>query len=235
MANRDIVVIGASAGGVESLRSLVRGLSPDLPAAVFVVMHVQPYAVSRLPEILARSCPLPVDHARDGDRIVPGRIYVAPPDRHLLLRPGRVELTRGPRENHTRPAVDPLFRSAARAYGRRVAGVVLSGALYDGAAGVLAVKTRGGAAVVQDPTEAAVDGMPRSALRLVEVDHVLPVAEIAPLLVRLARESVAEEGAAAMADDEERLAGSSSTTSRPKPKIGAWTSSRSTPARTAAG
>ncbi|MDP9364258.1 MAG: chemotaxis protein CheB [Chloroflexota bacterium] len=205
MTHRDIVVIGASAGGVEALIALVRGLPADLPAAVFVVLHTPPYAVSRLPQILERSCPLPAAHAANGEPILPGRIYVAPPDRHLLLRPGHVALTRGPRENHARPAVDPLFRSAARAYGRRVVGVVLSGALYDGAAGLLAVKTRGGVAVVQDPTEAAVAGMPRSALRLVQADHVLPVAEIAPAIVRLSEQTV-REGGDSMADAEERIA-----------------------------
>ena len=205
MTTRDIVVIGASAGGVQALTALVRELPPDLPAAIFVVMHVPPYAVSRLPEILSRACRLPAHHARHADRIQAGRIYVAPPDRHLLLRPGWVELSRGPRENHTRPAIDPLFRSAARAYGRRVVGIVLSGALYDGSAGLLAVQARGGVTIVQDPSEATVDSMPRSALRLVEADHVLPTAAIGPVLVSLAQESVRPERGERMADGEERL------------------------------
>jgi two-component system chemotaxis response regulator CheB len=203
--NRDIVAIGASAGGVEALIQICEQPPADLPAAVFVVLHTPPYAVSRLPRILARSGPLPAAHAVDGEPIEAGRVYVAPPDRHLLLRPGRVELSRGPRENHARPAVDPLFRSAARAYGPRVVGVVLSGALYDGSAGLMAIKARGGAAVVQDPVEAVVAGMPRSALRYVAADHVLPAAAIAPMLDRLAREPVAEGGAAAMADEQEPI------------------------------
>ena len=204
MPVHDIVVVGTSAGGVEALTALVHELPPDLPAAAFVVLHVPPYAVSRLPQILNRSGPVPAAHAEHGDRIVPGRIYVAPPDRHLLVRRGWVELSRGPRENHSRPAVDLLFRSAARAYGPRVVGVVLSGALYDGAAGMMAVKARGGVAVVQDPAEAAVDSMPRSALRFVEADYVLPAAEIAPALVRLVQEPVRQGGRALMVVSEER-------------------------------
>ncbi len=205
MPRRDIVVIGASAGGVAALTDLVARLPADLPAAVFVVVHVPPYAVSRLPEILSRSGPLPARHAVDGDEIRPGHILVAPPDRHLIVRAGRVALTRGPRENHSRPAIDPLFRSAARVYGPRVVGVVLSGALYDGSAGLLAIAARGGEVVVQDPDEAAVAGMPRSAIGTVDVAHVLPAREIGPLIDRLARGDGEELGEVAMADDEERL------------------------------
>ena len=205
MARRDIVVIGASAGGVEALRALVRELPADLPAAIFVVMHMPPYAASQLPEILRRSGPLPADQARDGDLITPGRIWVAPPDRHLLVRRGRIELSRGPRENHVRPAIDPLFRSAARAYGPRVIGVVMSGALYDGTAGLLAIKSRGGIAIVQDPADAAVESMPRSAMRIVAVDHVLPAPAIAAKLSELARQPVRREEAAPMVDEENRI------------------------------
>ena len=117
MAQHDIVVIGASAGGIEALQELVSRLPPDLPAALFVVVHISPYSVSRLSQILSRAGPLPATQAVDGEPIEPGHIYVAPPDRHLLVRPGWVALSRGPRENHSRPAIDPLFRSAARAYG----------------------------------------------------------------------------------------------------------------------
>ncbi len=201
----DIVVVGASAGGVETLTALVGGLPPDLPAAVFVVLHLPPYSASRLSAILDRAAPLPAAHPEDGEAVVPGRIIVAPPDRHLLLRPGRVALARGPRENHARPAIDPLFRTAARAYGSRVVGVVLSGALYDGSAGLLAIQARGGVAVVQDPAEAAVGAMPRNALRLVAADHVLPASAIGPLLGRLAREPV-EVRETRMTDQDERMA-----------------------------
>ena len=212
MPARDIVVVGASAGGIAALSALVGGLPADFPAAVFVVLHVPPYAESRLPEILRRSGPLPVAHAVDGEPIAGGRVYVAPPDRHLLVRRGRVELSRGPRENRSRPAVDPLFRTAARAYGPRTVGVVLSGALYDGSAGLLAVKSRGGLAIVQDPEQAATDGMPRSALRLTPVDHVVPAEAIGPLLDLLIRDPAPESsdhpnGAREMADPNEHMSG----------------------------
>src|SRR5262249_22147263 len=161
-----------------------------------------PLGRSRLPEILERAGALPAVFARDGMPVRGGRIVVAPPDRHLIVEPGWVELRRGPRENHARPAIDPLFRSAARAYGPRgVVGVILSGALYDGSAGLLAIHARGGVAVVQEPSEASFDSMPLSALRLVPVEHVLPAADIAPLLDRMARTPIAPGGEASMADD----------------------------------
>jgi len=185
-ATHDIVVIGASAGGVEALVELVRVLPPDIPAAIFVVLHVSPQATSVLPRILSRSGLLPAVHPADGDPIERGRIYVAPPDRHLLLHEGRVHVVRGPRENGHRPAVDPLFRTAARIYGPRVAAVVLTGSGDDGTAGLMAVKQRGGVAVVQNPAEAMSPRMPRSALEHVQVDYCLPLAQIPHLLVRLA-------------------------------------------------
>lgn len=205
MTRRDIVVIGASAGGIQALSALVGGLPADFAAAVLVVVHVPPYAVSRLPAILSRVGPLPAAPARQGEPIEAGRIYVAPPDRHVLVRQGWIELTRGPRENHSRPAIDPLFRTAARAYGARVVGVVLSGALYDGSMGLLAIKTRGGTAVVQDPQEAAFASMPLSALQVVAADHVLPAAAMAPILCRLTGEAASDKGDSGMADEEERL------------------------------
>jgi two-component system chemotaxis response regulator CheB len=191
----DIIVIGASSGGVEALATLVGGWPDDLPAAVFVVLHVPPTATSMLPRILERHGPLPARHARDGEPIREGTILVAPPDRHLLVLRDRVRVIRGPRENRHRPAVDPLFRSAAYAYGPRVIGGVLSGALDDGAAGLRAIKRRGGLTVVQEPAEALFPGMPESALAHVAVDHCLPAAELGPLLARLAREPAPEEGA----------------------------------------
>src|SRR5262245_27288904 len=181
MPGHDIIVVGASAGGVEALTQLVRALPADLPASVFVVLHVPAQSPSVLPTILSRVSPLPAVHPEDGEAIQPGRIYVAPPDRHLLVKRGHVRLARGPRENSNRPAVDPLFRTAGRAYGRRVVGVVLSGVLDDGTAGLAAVKMRGGVAVVQGPDEALYPGMPRNAAENVAVDYCLPVGQIAAL------------------------------------------------------
>lgn len=186
MGGHDIIVVGASAGGIEALSQLVARLPADLPAAVFVVVHVPAYSTSVLPRIFNRHGPLPAAHAAASEPIRPGRIYVAPPDHHMVLRKGWVHLTRGPRENGHRPSVDPLFRSAALAYGPRVIGVVLSGSLDDGTAGLAAVKDQGGLAVVQSPEEAIYPSMPRSAMLTVKVDHVLPVAGIAELLVSMA-------------------------------------------------
>ena len=198
MAAIDIGVVGASAGGVEALVTLVGGLPADLPMALFVVLHLPATRPSSLPAILARAGPLPAEHAEDGAPIVPGRIYVAPPDRHLLVRPGTVAVTHGPRENHLRPAADPLFRSAAQSYGPRVVGVVLSGTLDDGALGLRAIAEHGGVTVVQDPAEALFDGMPRAALRHARIDQTLPVGRIAPLLAHLAREGRIGRGGATM-------------------------------------
>src|SRR5215212_7258202 len=193
MPRRYIVTIGASSGGVETLIKLVGKLPADLPAALFVVVHFPPAAPSVLPKILDRSGPLPAVGCEDGELIKPGRIYVARPDLHLLLEDGRVRMARGPKENRYRPAVDTLFRSAAVAYGPRAVGVVLSGALHDGTVGLAAIKRRGGVAVVQDPDDALFDGMPRSALEQVEVDHCLPLSELAPLLTRVVSEEVPAE------------------------------------------
>ncbi|MEW5929532.1 MAG: chemotaxis protein CheB [Gemmatimonadota bacterium] len=188
MANRDIIVIGASAGGIDALKELLGGLPGDLPAAVFVVMHVAADSPGVLPRMLQDTSPLPVAHARDGEPIERGRVYVAPPDCHLLLERDRVRLSRGPKENLSRPSIDPLFRSAAYVFGARVVGVVLTGRLDDGTAGLWAVKRRGGAALVQDPEDATYPSMPRSAIRYVEVDTVAPAAALGPVLARLAGE-----------------------------------------------
>ena len=176
---RDIVVIGASAGGVQALDQLVERLPPELPAAVFVVLHLSAGGRSVLPSILGRMGPLPAavpDEQQLPDR---GHIYVAPPDRHLLLVGQEVRLTGGPRENGHRPAIDPLFRSAARTYGPRVIAVVLSGTLDDGAAGARMVRDRGGAVIVQHPDDALYSDMPRNTLDVAGADAVLPAAEIA--------------------------------------------------------
>ncbi len=188
-ARHAVIVVGASAGGVEALRALSVGLPSDLAAAAFVVLHStnQP---SLLPKILARVCPLPVAAAEDGGAIQAGRLYVAPAGHHLLVSPGHMHVVEGPRENGFRPAIDPLFRSASRAYGPRAIGVVLSGMLDDGTAGLLAIKAHGGLAVVQDPDEAIAPSMPRSALAYVAVDYTVPIAETGPLLGRLAAERV---------------------------------------------
>src|SRR5438270_3364130 len=193
MATKDIVVIGASAGGMGALERLVAGLPADLPAAVFVVWHLAPGVRSVLPTMLSRAGRLPAAHAEDGDPIKPGRIYVGPNDHHMLLERGYVRVTKGPKENRFRPAIDPLFRSAAYIYSTRAVGVVLSGALDDGTAGLWAIKMRGGTAVVQDPADAVHRSMPLNALDNVDVDHKLPAHEIGPLLGRLVREQAAPE------------------------------------------
>lgn len=191
MPGHDIIVVGTSAGGVEALTRLVGGLSPNLPASLFVVMHIPAYAPSALPQILSRAGVLPAEHPTDGEAIAQGRIYAAPPGAHLLVEQGRIRLLAGPRENRHRPAIDPLFRSAALTYGPRVVGVVLTGALNDGTAGLLAIKRQGGVAVVQDPAEALASGMPASALAHVTVDHCLKLAEMPRYLEQIAREPAA--------------------------------------------
>jgi two-component system, chemotaxis family, protein-glutamate methylesterase/glutaminase len=185
-SNRDIIVIGASAGGVQALQTLAGGLRPDLPASLFVVLHTWPGSPSYLASILSRAGPLPAVQAKHEEPIERGKIYAASSDYHLLVDSGRVLVLRGPRENRCRPAVNPLFRSAAAAYGNRVIGVVLTGMLDDGAAGLWAIKQCGGVAVVQ--SDAQFEQMPRSAVENVNVDHVLPLAEIPRVLDRLTRE-----------------------------------------------
>jgi two-component system chemotaxis response regulator CheB len=196
MAHRDIVVVGASAGGVAALQTLVAGLPATFPAAILVVLHIPAHTQSQLHTILARACALPVTAAGDGDAIVPGHVYVAPTDRHLLLEAARIRVTRGPKENRMRPAIDVLFRSAAYTFGPQVIGVILSGMLDDGTAGLWAIKDRGGVALVQSPDDAEHASMPESAIQHVAVDATLPVAAMPARLLQLTHDPIALESAA---------------------------------------
>jgi two-component system chemotaxis response regulator CheB len=192
-----VVVIGASAGGIEALAKLLSGLPTDFAAAVLVVLHTTGRPGSLLPQVLGRRARLPVSHPRDRTRMEHGQIYVAPPDCHMLIEDGHVRVLQGPRENLHRPAIDPLFRSAAVAAGRRVVGVILTGMLDDGTSGLMVVRAHGGTTLVQDPETALFPAMPRNALEQVPESKVLPVEQIAAELVRLVKEELpAEEGTA---------------------------------------
>jgi two-component system chemotaxis response regulator CheB len=186
MTPRDLFVIGASAGGVEALRAVVAALRPGLPASVFVLLHLAPGAHSALPEILGRAGRLPAAHPRDGETIVPARIYVGPPGLRMTVGGGRVRLHRPAAGTGGRTSIDDFFCSVADGYGERAVGVVLTGNLHDGTAGLAAIQRSGGLTVVQDPAEAAYPGMPASAVAGVAVDYVLPLAGIGPLLDALA-------------------------------------------------
>jgi two-component system, chemotaxis family, protein-glutamate methylesterase/glutaminase len=197
-----IVVVGASAGGITSLEQFVAGLTADIAAAIFVVLHIRPDAVSNLAQILSAKGPLPAVYPRDGAHIRPGQIYVASPDHHLLIEGTHIGVKKGPKENRFRPSVDALFRSAAYCQGRRVIGVVLSGALDDGTSGLWTIKRFGGTTIVQDPTEASVDSMPLSAIQQVDIDYTLRATQIGPLISRL----VSEEARDAPAEVPQNLA-----------------------------
>jgi len=196
---REIVVIGGSAGAIESLRALFSHFPADLAAAIFVAIHTKRDADSLLPKILTRYGALRAAVAVDGDQILCGRVYVAPPDLHLLIEPGRVTLSAGPTENGHRPAIDPLFCSAARSYEDRVIGVVLSGTLNDGSVGLRVIRDHGGTAIVQDPDDALFPQMPRNAIEIGHPQHVAPAADIAGLIISHAgkSETIGSESAAA--------------------------------------
>ena len=198
---RDIIVIGGSAGGIGALKAILEGLSDDLPASVLSVTHLHPSHVSILPQLLGQCTRLRVVHPVDGETLQHGSIYLAPPDQHMVLDDGLIRLNGGPRENYSRPSINPLFRSAAHYYGSRVIGVILSGMLDDGTAGLIAVKMHGGIAIVQSPGEAEFSQMPESASKYIRVDYNLPVAEIGPLLGKLCREPSAKGGSEVVAAD----------------------------------
>lgn len=182
MLGRNIIVVGASAGGVDALTRLVAQLPAELNAAIFIVLHIGA-GPSRLPEILARSSKLPVCQPIDGQEITSKRIYVAPPDMHMVIVEGCIRLVHGPKENFTRPAIDPLFRSAAIYFGTQVVGVVLTGRLDDGSAGLIAIKDQGGVAIVQSPAEAFATEMPENAIASAPVDHIVNIADMGALLI----------------------------------------------------
>lgn len=191
--HRNLIVIGASAGGIDAILTLVSRLPANLPAAICIVVHQGETAPSEFPQLISSRGPLPARHAIHGEPIEEGHIYVAPPDTHLGVRPGYLRVVRGPKENGHRPSVDVLFRTASAAYGSHVIGVVLSGRLDCGTAGLLSIKARGGMAIVQDPVDARFPEMPESAIRHASVDHIVSIDEMAPLLVREVGERVRPE------------------------------------------
>lgn len=203
---RDIVVVAASAGGLQPLRRMLSQLPADLPAAVLAVLHIPATGGRSLPRILDRAGPLRADGAIDGERIQPGRVYVAPPDRHLLVVKDTVRLSRGPRQNGVRPAADPLFRSAALHAGPRAVAVVLSGTLDDAALGSATVERRGGRVVVQDPADADYDSMPRSAIAATNDAIVVPAARLGRQITRLTTEETVMPSADAFPPEDELAA-----------------------------
>jgi two-component system chemotaxis response regulator CheB len=188
MAKKDIIVVGASAGGLNALMELVKKLPSDFPASIFIVQHISPAAPSYLPRILNKDSAVECVHPKDGQKIEKGKIYIAPPDHHLLLEKNSVLVKRGPKENRFRPSVDALFRSAAYNYGTRAIGIVLSGLLDDGTSGLWSIKRLGGTTIVQSPEDALYPDMPVNALEYVEANYILPVAEMGTKLVNLVSE-----------------------------------------------
>jgi two-component system chemotaxis response regulator CheB len=192
VAHRDLIVIGASAGGIEALQQLLRQLPAKLKASVLIVVHTSNHPASVLPNIMQRAARLPAIHPADGTPIEKERVYIAPPDYHMIVEGNLLRVIQGPRENLHRPAIDPLFRSAAASYGRRVIGVILTGALDDGTSGLMVVDAHGGAAIVQDPRTAVFSSMPESALEQVPSAQVLPLQEMGERLVQLVQEELPE-------------------------------------------
>jgi two-component system chemotaxis response regulator CheB len=200
-----IVVIGASSGGIEALRVVAHGLPAEFPAAVCVVVHTAPDAPGTFAWLVNQAGPLPATAVGTSDRLRAGHIYLAAPDHHLIVEPGVLRPTKGPKENRARPAIDPLFRSAAQVFGPAAIGVVLTGSLDDGTAGLMAIKQLGGIAVVQDPSDALFPCMPRNALSHVTVDYIVRLPEMAPLLTRLVNSPVEERGQALLPDERKHL------------------------------
>ena len=190
MAHKDIIVVGASAGGIAALTEFVKNLPENLNASVFIVLHLSPYSKSLLPQILSKAGPLKAGHPEDGEKIKRSKVYLAPPDHDLLLEEDRMRITKGGVENRFCPSIDNLFRSAASVYGPRVIGVVLSGMLDDGTNGLIAVKKAGGTCIIQQPEDAHFSSMPQHALNEVEVDYIVRVSEMGALIKRLTTESV---------------------------------------------
>jgi two-component system chemotaxis response regulator CheB len=186
MEKRDIIVIGSSAGGVFALQEIVASLPLDFDASIFIVQHVSPDSQSLLPKILSHKGRLKAVHPSDGEVIEKGMIYIAPPDRHMIIEGNRILIKKGPKENRFRPSIDALFRSAAYNYGARVVGVILTGMLDDGTSGMWSVKRLGGTGIIQRPEEAAYPSMPTSVLEYVKIDYILPLSEIADKLNELA-------------------------------------------------
>ncbi|MEX2231348.1 MAG: chemotaxis protein CheB [Cyclobacteriaceae bacterium] len=189
MARRDIIVVGASAGGVKALTDFVKSIPEDFTGSIFVVLHVPPHSPSNLPGILTRAGALTAVHPKDGELIKPGRIYVAPPDHHMLLEGKSVLVKKGPEENRFRPSIDALFRSAAYVYGPRAIGIVLSGLLNDGTSGLWSIKRLGGLAIIQEPEDADYPSMPVNAIKYVAIDYAVPAQQMGALLGKLTLET----------------------------------------------
>jgi len=205
-AGHDLIVVGASSGGIEALKVIVSGLPADLPAAVLVVVHTSPESPRLLADILNQAGSLPCQYAQDQDVIRKGHLYLAPPNYHLLVEPGRLRVVQGPRENRARPAIDPLFRTAAVAYGARTVGVILTGNLNDGTAGLVAVKRARGIAIVQDPADALYPSMPQSALEVVQADYIVALSEMAALLLQVIKQPVPTETTTLLPNEQEESA-----------------------------